>query len=67
MKQIVLAAAALVLASALSPALAQQRGPAGAPVPFNMTLSNNTPLAFGMDVDQTARALGQPLRYVRGR
>ena len=35
--------------------------------PFVATLSNNTPLAFGMDADQTARALGQPLQYVRGR
>ncbi len=67
MKQILLAAGALALASVTAPAPAQQRGPAGAPVPFNTTLSNNTPLAFGMDVDQTARALGQPLQYVRGR
>lgn len=35
--------------------------------PFVATLSNNTPLAFGMDAEQTARALGQPLQYVRGR
>jgi hypothetical protein len=35
--------------------------------PFVTTLSNNTPLAFGMDADRTARALGQPLQYVRGR
>lgn len=34
--------------------------------PFVTTLSNNTPLAFGMDAEQTARALGQPLQYVRG-
>jgi hypothetical protein len=26
-----------------------------------------TPLAFGMDVGETSRALRQPLRYVRGR
>lgn len=36
-------------------------------LPFVMTLSNNTPLAFGMDAEQTARALGQSLQYVRGR
>lgn len=35
--------------------------------PFVATLSNNTPLAFGMDAEQTARALGQSLQYVRGR
>jgi hypothetical protein len=36
-------------------------------LPFVVTLSNNVPLAFGMDAGQTARALGQPLQYVRGR
>lgn len=35
--------------------------------PFVTTLSNNIPLAFGMDTEQTARALGQKLQYVRGR
>ncbi|WP_375306536.1 hypothetical protein WI560_00975 [Bradyrhizobium sp. A11] len=35
--------------------------------PFVATLSNNVPLAFGMDAEETARALGQPLQYVRGR
>lgn len=35
--------------------------------PFVATLSNTTPLAFGMDAEQTAHALGQPLQYVRGR
>lgn len=35
--------------------------------PFTATLSNNTPLAFGMDVSETSRALRQPLHYVRGR
>lgn len=34
---------------------------------FVETLSNTTPLAFGMDADQTAHALGQPLQYVKGR
>ena len=34
--------------------------------PFVATLSNTTPLAFGMDAGETARALGQPLHYVRG-
>jgi hypothetical protein len=68
MKQAMLAAgtmAALVATSA-----ATQAGPfGGAPPrrPFVATLSNTTPLAFGMDAGQTARALGQPLQYVRGR
>ena len=35
--------------------------------PFVVTLSNNTPLAFGMDVETTAQALGQSLSYVGGR
>jgi hypothetical protein len=30
-------------------------------------LSNNTPLAFGMDAEEAARALGTPLTYVKGR
>jgi len=37
------------------------------PPPFTETLSNNTPLAFGMDAAEAARALGTPLNYVRGR
>jgi len=35
--------------------------------PFVARLSNLTPLAFGMNVDETSRALGQPLHYVSGR
>jgi hypothetical protein len=35
--------------------------------PFTTTLSNSTPLAFGMEVGQASRALGQPLSYVSGR
>jgi len=35
--------------------------------PFVATLSNNTPLAFGMDIEAATRALGQPLNYVGGR
>jgi hypothetical protein len=55
--------------AALSSAAAQAE-PFGAEPsrwPFVTTLSNNIPLAFGMDAEQTARALGQPLQYVRGR
>src|SRR4030081_1902351 len=48
---------------------AQPFGPAGSPhsPPFTATLSNNTPLAFGMDAEDTSRALGTPLNYVSGR
>ena len=37
------------------------------PPPFTATLSNNTPLVFGMDAEDAARALGTPLNYVSGR
>jgi hypothetical protein len=35
--------------------------------PFTATLSNNTPLQFGMAPGDAARALDAPLAYVRGR
>ncbi|OJV00489.1 MAG: hypothetical protein BGO16_00375 [Nitrobacter sp. 62-23] len=35
--------------------------------PFTATLSNNTPLAFGMDGATAANALGVPLNYISGR
>ena len=41
-------------------------GPPHAP-PFTATLSNNTPLVFGMDAVDASRALGEPLSYVSGR
>ncbi|MGN1286191.1 MAG: hypothetical protein ACI4XG_06365 [Bradyrhizobium sp.] len=34
---------------------------------FTATLSNHTPLVFGMGVADAQRALGTPLTYVRGR
>jgi hypothetical protein len=34
---------------------------------FTDTLSNNTPLAFGMDAEDVSRALGSPLNYISGR
>jgi hypothetical protein len=51
------------------PARAQPFAPGGSPhsPPFTATLSNNTPLAFGMDVEDTSRALGTPLNYISGR
>jgi hypothetical protein len=35
--------------------------------PFTATLSNHTPLVFGMDLEDVSRALGEPLSYVSGR
>ena len=63
------AAAFLVSAGASAPALAQHLPPIGGPYPppFTETLSNTTPLAFGMDAEAAGRALGTPLNYVRGR
>jgi hypothetical protein len=52
----------------LEPAAAQQpASTAGLHQPFSATLSNNTPLAFGMKVDDVSRALGEPLSYISGR
>ena len=67
-----LACNALVLIAAfaaqLAPAGAQQGTPGAVPrTPFTATLSNTTPLVFGMDVSDASRALGEPLSYVRGR
>ncbi len=59
---------AVLSAAVPAPAGAQEFAPPrGGRLPFTATLSNNTPLAFGMDVEETARALGQPLQYVSGR
>jgi hypothetical protein len=62
-------AAALMMAGACVPALAQHLPPIGGPAApsFTATLSNNTPLAFGMDAEAAGRALGSPLNYVSGR
>jgi hypothetical protein len=66
-----IAATLLVLAAAAAPACAQHLPPFGGPAPapsyFVTTLSNNAPLVFGMDVEETSRALGTPLSYVSGR
>jgi hypothetical protein len=65
--------AAALLAIAISgagPANAQQFVSRGAPPsspPFVATLSNNTPLVFGMGEEEAARALGTPLNYISGR
>lgn len=59
----------LLAAAAAAPAGAQPLPPLGGPTPppFNATLSNNIPLAFGMDAEAAARALGAPLIYLKGR
>jgi len=66
-----LAVVALFAASAIVPdgrANAEPFPAGGSPRrPFFATLSNLTPLGFGMTVDETSRALGQPLHHVSGR
>lgn len=68
MKRLAIASVLLITGGAL-PGQAQQLPPVGGayPPPFIATLSNNTPLAFGMDEETAARALGTPLNYVSGR
>ena len=63
------AAVLLLMTGACGPALAQHLPPIGGPTspPFTATLSNTTPLRFGMDAEEAARALGTPLNYVSGR
>jgi hypothetical protein len=57
-----------VSVAGFSLARAQPFAPSGpfAP-PFPATLSNITPLVFGMDAEDAARALGTPLNYISGR
>ena len=57
----------VVCLAQLAPANAQQAGPVPRSPPFTATLSNNTPLAFGMDAEDVSRALGEPLSYISGR
>src|SRR5437764_660410 len=61
-----LIAAVAVAAPANAQTFVWQGAPPFSP-PFVATLSNNTPLAFGMDAEQAARALGTPLNYIGGR
>ena len=62
--------AAMLLAEharAQAPQLTPKFTPDGAPrLPFTATLSNDKPLVFGMNVEETSRALKQPLQYVSG-
>ena len=52
-----------------APANAQPLAAAGGPyTPSLMTIwPDNTPLAFGMNVEEVSQTLGVPLRYVSGR
>lgn len=70
MKSFASTALLLITASAVQAgaASAQQMAPGSVPrTPFIATLSNHTPLVFGMDVADASRALGEPLSYVSGR
>ena len=60
-------AVALLLTAAATEVSAQKLPFVTAPSTFTATLSNNTPLVFGMDVADAQRALGTPLTYVSGR
>ncbi|QQN64242.1 hypothetical protein JIR23_33035 [Bradyrhizobium diazoefficiens] len=66
MKRAILAAGIALLSMAAS-VQAEPFGMLPLRRPFVETLSNTTPLAFGMDAEQTSHALGQPLQYVKGR
>jgi hypothetical protein len=59
-----------IFGAGLVPASAQQfvtQGPPPFSPPFVATLSNNTPLSFGMNEQDAASALGTPLTYISGR
>ncbi len=66
-----LARIAWVLVAAVPACTAAASGeplaPEAARLPFTATLSNNTPLAFGMGVEESSRALRQPIQFVSGR
>ena len=65
--KVMMMAAALSVTAATAQAEPWTAPQAAPRLPFVDTLSNTTPLVFGMDAAQTAQALGQPLQYVRGR
>ena len=60
------AATAVVLLLSVAPTFAQQPEVI-VPPPFIATLSNTTPLVFGMNATEAAAALGMPLDYVSGK
>ncbi|UGY18929.1 hypothetical protein [Bradyrhizobium septentrionale] len=62
-------AIALLIVAAATDASAEKLPPFGGPATptFTATLSNTTPLVFGMGIADAQRALGTPFTYVRGR
>ena len=58
---------ALGIAVMVVPALAAAQDQRPQRMPFTATLSNNTPLSFGMTVEQVSAALSAPLKYIRGK
>jgi hypothetical protein len=70
MKRLAHIAFPLIVLACLVPARAARFTTSGGPgfsPPFAETLSNNTPLAFGMDMEEVSLALGTPLNYISGR
>ena len=70
MRWLTAAALSIVMSGVASmPACAGEFVPFNGPgsPPFVATLSNNTPLFFGMDAQEAATALGVPLNYINGR
>jgi hypothetical protein len=63
MTRTALALTLTALLAAVAPASAQSAPDA----PFTATLSNTTPLVFGMAADDATRALGVPMTYISGR
>lgn len=61
-----LSIAALVALATMAPATTATAEPAQR-APFTRSLSNTTPLVFGMTADDAAAALGVPLTYISGR
>jgi hypothetical protein len=59
-------AALISLALAAWPTLALAQDQRPPRLPFTATLSNTTPLAFGMTVEEAAAALNAPMKYIRG-
>lgn len=59
--------AATVFAAAQGIALLPEPRPFATSVPFTQTLSNTTPLVFGMTAGDAATALQVPLTYVSGK
>jgi hypothetical protein len=69
MKRLLLSAVVLSLTSVCGscPSAIAQQSRGRQNLPFTATLSNTTPLVFGMGEEDAARALGTPLNYISGR